>query len=228
MEIPVLVFWFSFHGLPSPLRHVSQRGRSYVALILLMKRGEKWKHSEEKREERREKSREQRIHSRRNPEERGSVIRSRSSLLSMVAGQCCRTRGRERSSLRRRRLFSLPSLTRARGGAEQGHVACPPRTTRVRSLAAATSDPDPRTMRHATPGVTPPPRSGATATRYAPYTRYYMRGSERAASVWDTIVEELSRRKPGTRIFPPHGEILFTSSRCECVYHILCVLLYKK
>lgn len=35
-----------------------------------------------------------------------------------------------------------------------------------------------RTMRHATPGVKPPPRSDATATRYAPYTRCYERARE--------------------------------------------------
>lgn len=46
------LFWssgFLCHGLPSSLGHVSQRGRPYVALSPLKKRGERWKRRREKK-----------------------------------------------------------------------------------------------------------------------------------------------------------------------------------
>lgn len=77
-------------------------------------------------------------------------------------------------------------------------VACPPRARRVcaRRRRQAT-----RTMRDPTPRVTPPPRSDATATRYAPRTRCWKRVREPLPFCF--FVE---RRDCGGRIIAPRGE----------------------
>lgn len=233
MEISVssdlsdLLIFFSWASVPSGTRE-SKRSplrRSYSSDET---RWKKWKHSKEKREKSRVGSN---AHTAEGTWRREVLLSGRGPLSSrwwqvsvaaLVAGN-----GRRFAE----DVSSLCHLSRAHAGVRNKS------TSRVlherqefirwrRRQETRTSDP--RTMRHAIPGVTPPPRSDATATRYAPYTRCYMIGSERASSVWDTIVKELSRRKPDTRIFLLHSETLFTLSRCDCIYHILFILLYKK
>lgn len=93
----------------------------------------------------------------------------------MVAGQCCRARGRERPSFLARDVSSLCHLLRVHARVRnKGTRALHERQKCVRWRRRQAT----RTMRHATPGVKPPSRSDATATRYAPYTRCYKRARE--------------------------------------------------
>jgi hypothetical protein len=84
-------------------------------------------------------------------------------------------RHRRRQGTFSRRRFSLNRLSCARGEVTAGRRVPSTRARRVCPPAAAG---DPRTMCYATPGVTPPPRSDATATRYAPRTRCWERARE--------------------------------------------------
>lgn len=133
-----------------------------------MQEKERQRGENSKEEEKHEKSREHR--SPRNPE-RGSVIRSSLLSLAVVAGQCCRARDRGRPPPR-----GVPLSVISRGCSV--HVACPPRVSRARRARSPARTARrrrrrqaTRTMLDVTPGVTPPPRSDATATRYALYTR---------------------------------------------------------
>lgn len=148
----------------------------------------------------------------------------------MVAGQCCRARGRERPSLLAGDVSSLCHLSRVHAGVRNKGTsrALHERQKCVRWRRRLAT----RTMHRATPGVKPPPRSDATATRYAPYTRCYERAREHCfrsgyARSWRSYRAGNLARESSRHALKP----CLPSSRCECVYcitYILFILCRKR
>lgn len=78
-------------------------------------------------------------------------------------------------------------------------VACPPRARRARRQAT-------RTMSDATPGITPPPRSDATAIRYALCIRCWERVRE--PFPFRSFIGMRSQRELETRTLPPRWNLV--------------------
>ena len=170
-------------------------------------------------------------HSRRNTEERGSVIRSRSSLLSLVvvAGQCCRARGRGRPSpsassgnvsLSVSIAFSASASARvrlciwlARSHRPLRGVACPPRARRAeKSVPAGTPAGDPDDERRDPENNIAAAAAAAAAKRRhcdqvcATYPMLRKGSESRFRSVPSSGCDR--RGKPETRTLPPRWNLV--------------------
>lgn len=104
------------------------------------------------------------------------------SPLPRGGGRSVLPRSRPRTAATTPQTFLLFSSSLfARVQQHEQRVACPPRAREERARRRRRRRPRrqaTRTMRDATPGVTPPPRSDATATRYAPCTQVLREGPE--------------------------------------------------
>lgn len=152
----------------------------------------------------------------------------------MVAGQCCRVRGRERPSLRHRRLFSLPSLTRTRESRECG-------TRASRGRACSTSDKSSSAGGGGGGGRRPEPPDDASrdpgSNTAAAKRRHCDQVCATYSVLYDRVEESLFRL--GSWKNYRAGNLTRESSRhivkpcllhlvANDIYRILFILLYKK